>query len=242
MNSTATVARLALLRDPATAFRLMVSHTIAPTGNRQVLPDPQRARSKEIEASVVKGPAHQQFDAEYKAVIALLDVPKEADTVVIFARLLKIADTEVMRVAAFAMALTLKVGDENVEAVGLHLNASAAEVWQADEVFFDLIRDRTTANAMLADVAGKSVAKSNLPEKMKTQKQIVRVSQRRKWARQGRKLAARLDAVPVQALWQGGIANRRRRQAGGQSSRTVLNVPGTGGGRNAARFASARGN
>jgi len=169
-----TVARLSLLRDPATAFRLMVAHAIAPTGNWNVLPDAQRARSKEIETSVVKGAAHQQFDAEYKVVIALLDVPKEANTLVIFARLLKMTDADVMRVAAFAMALTLKVGDETVEAVGLHLKSDAAEVWQPDDVFFDLVRDRAAVNAMLAEVAGKAIAKSNLAEKVKTQKKIIR--------------------------------------------------------------------
>jgi len=76
-------------------------------------------------------------------------------------------------VAAFGMALTLSVGDTSVEAAGFHLKANASEVWRPDEVFFDLIRDRVTVNAMLAEVAGKSVAKSNLAEKVKTQKQIL---------------------------------------------------------------------
>jgi len=79
-----------------------------------------------------------------------------------------------MRIAAFAMALTLKAGDETVEAAGLHLKANASEIWQPDEVFFDLSRDRTAVNAMLADIAGKAVAKSNAGEKVKTQKRIIR--------------------------------------------------------------------
>jgi ParB family chromosome partitioning protein len=169
-----SVVRLALLRDPSVAFRLMVAHVIAPTGNWQVAPDGLRARSKEIEASIRQSPAFVQFEAEYKAVVGLLNVPKEADTVVIFARLLTMRDAEVVRVAAFAMALTLKVGDDTVEAAGVHLNANASEVWQPDEAFFELIRDRTTVNAMLAELAGKAVAKSNLAEKGKIQKQIVR--------------------------------------------------------------------
>ncbi|HEY5239713.1 MAG TPA: ParB/RepB/Spo0J family partition protein [Rhizomicrobium sp.] len=168
------VVRLALLRDPAVAFRLMVAHAIAPTGNWHVLPDGLRARSKEIDASVRQSAAFIQFDAEYKAVIALLDVPKEADTVVIFARLLTMTDAEVMRVAAFAMALTLGVGEGTVEAAGLHLKADAMGIWNPDEAFFDLLRDRTVANAMRADIAGKAVAKSNAGEKLKTQKRILR--------------------------------------------------------------------
>ncbi len=46
--------------------------------------------------------------------------------------------------------------------------------WQADDTFFDLIRDRATVNALLTEVAGEAVAKANVAEKAKTQKQIIR--------------------------------------------------------------------
>ena len=69
---------------------------------------------------------------------------------------------------------TLAVGDASVEAAALRLKANAAEVWQPDDLFFELIRDRTTVNAMLAEVAGKSVAKANKDEKVKAQKKIIR--------------------------------------------------------------------
>jgi ParB family chromosome partitioning protein len=36
------------------------------------------------------------------------------------------------------------------------------------------LRDRATANAMLAEVAGDAVAKGNAAEKLKVQKQIIR--------------------------------------------------------------------
>jgi ParB family chromosome partitioning protein len=41
-------------------------------------------------------------------------------------------------------------------------------------VFFDLLRDRASINAILADVAGEAIAKANIAEKAKTQKQIIR--------------------------------------------------------------------
>src|SRR6185437_871288 len=85
-----------------------------------------------------------------------------------------LSDEEVLRIAAFVMALTLAMGDTTVEAAGLRLNATATELWQPDDLFFELIRDRQTINAMLADVAGKSVAKSNKDEKVKSQKTIIR--------------------------------------------------------------------
>jgi len=168
------VVRLALLRDPNLALRLMVAHALAPTGNWSVSPDPLRARSTEIDANVRKSAAFTAFEAEYAAVVALLNLPKEHDTVDVFARLLALSDEEVLRIAAFVMALTLAVGDTPVEAAGLRLNATAAELWQPDDLFFDLIRDRSTVNAMLADAAGKSVAKSNKDEKVKSQKTIIR--------------------------------------------------------------------
>ncbi|WBO24465.1 hypothetical protein [Sphingomonas abietis] len=49
-----------------------------------------------------------------------------------------------------------------------------ASLWQPDEAFFDLIRDREVANVMLREVAGKKVADSNVTEKVKTQKDIIR--------------------------------------------------------------------
>ena len=168
------VVRLALLRDPAAAFRLMVAHALASSGNWSVKPDGQRARSKEISASIAASAAQAKFDEERGAIGALLGLAEGADTVSVFARLHTLTDANVMRIAAFAMADTLAAGDAPVEAVGVHLKANAGEVWQPDEVFFDLLRDRVTVNAMLADVAGKTVAKSNLDEKVKTQKKIMR--------------------------------------------------------------------
>ena len=61
-----------------------------------------------------------------------------------------------------------------VEALGTHLKVDAAKNWTPDETFFDLIRDKATVNAMLAEVAGKAVADANVAEKVKTQKQIIR--------------------------------------------------------------------
>ncbi len=50
----------------------------------------------------------------------------------------------------------------------------ARDTWQPDDTFFDLIRDRATINAIVAEVAGDAVAKANVAEKAKTQKLIVR--------------------------------------------------------------------
>jgi ParB family chromosome partitioning protein len=168
------VVRLALLCDPGVAFRLMVAHALRPTGNWKVESDEQRARSNEIGASLAGSAAQTTFEAEGEAIEALLGKAIERDTVGVFVRLLALTDEDVMRIAAFVMADTLAVGDTPVEAVGLHLKPNAGEVWKADDIFFELVRDRAPVNAMLADVAGKSVAKANTGEKVKTQKKIIR--------------------------------------------------------------------
>ena len=115
------VVRLALLRDPAAAFRLMVAHTLAPTGNWKVDPDAQRARTTEIGASVAGCVAQVKFDVERAAVEALLNLSEDADTVAIFAKLHTLTDVDVLRIATFAMAQSLAVGDTPVEAMGLYL-------------------------------------------------------------------------------------------------------------------------
>ncbi|MDE2167568.1 MAG: hypothetical protein KGJ66_14680 [Alphaproteobacteria bacterium] len=95
-------------------------------------------------------------------------------TAAVFARLLALSDDDVLRVAACVMAETLAAGSPLVEAVGIHHRADARTHWQPDDAFFELVRDRATVNAMLADIAGKAVADGNVAERAKTQKQIVR--------------------------------------------------------------------
>jgi ParB family chromosome partitioning protein len=49
-----------------------------------------------------------------------------------------------------------------------------ARWWQADDAFFDTLRDREVMGAILAEVAGDTVARANAREKGKTIKAIVR--------------------------------------------------------------------
>jgi ParB family chromosome partitioning protein len=71
------------------------------------------------------------------------------------------------------MAETLAAGSAVVEAVGVHLKVDARPHWQPDEAFYELVRERATVNALLAEVAGKTVADANVAEKTRTQKQII---------------------------------------------------------------------
>ncbi len=175
------VVRLALIANPATALRLAVAQMLAPSGNWSVKPDPQSARSNAIRASIEQSAAQAAFEAERAQVQALLGAEDGEDdggcgfdTAGLFEKLLTLPDTDVLRLVAFAMAESLAAGSDVVEAAGAQLKAEARGLWQADDCFFDLIRDRVTLNAVLAEVAGEAVARANVAEKAKVQKQIIR--------------------------------------------------------------------
>jgi len=176
------VVRQAIIGNPQMAFRLAVAHMAAPTGNWNVRPDPQTARTPAIRASIENSPAQAAFAAEEQAVRALLGWPDDDDETFVvrrspadvFTHLLTLDEGDVLRIAAFFMARSLQSGSDVVEEAGARLNADARAYWQADDTFFDLIRDRATVNALVADTAGEAVAKANIAEKAKTQKQIMR--------------------------------------------------------------------
>lgn len=178
-------ARAAVQDHPGVALRLMVAHAI--TGSRlwSVKPEPQETRNEAIAASLAASASEAAFAVKRGEVLALLGLSGEEETVAggngddygtagIFARLLALSDQDVMRVLAVVMGETLEAGSAVVEAVGVHLKLDMGAVWQPDDAFFDLIRDRQVVNAMVAEVAGKRSADANVAEKLKTQKAIVR--------------------------------------------------------------------
>jgi len=177
-------ARQALIAHPQTALRLAVAHMAASSGNWSVKCDPQIARNPAIRASIEASTAQAAFASEEQAVFALLGWTQEDDedeafvvrreTADVFAHLLTLTEADVRRIGAFLMARSLQAGSDVVEEVGTRLAVDTRAYWQPDDAFFDLIRDRATVNALLADVAGEAAAKANIAEKAKTQKQIVR--------------------------------------------------------------------
>lgn len=174
--------RQALVAHPQIAFRLAVAHMLAPSGNWTVHPDPQTSRTPAIRASVDSSPATTAFAQEAEAVRTLLGWQEDPETAMpvrhttadVFAHLLGLRDGEVMRIAAFAMAQSLQAGSEVVEEAGTRLAVDVRATWTAYDTFFDLIRDRTTVNRLLAEVAGETVAAANVAEKAKIQKQVIR--------------------------------------------------------------------
>lgn len=178
--------RVELLAAPQLALRLLAAHLIAQPGLWDVSPENQATGGHEaIETSLKAGRAQKVFDKERQAVRKLLGF-KEADgflmrpswepkdVCVVFARLLELKDKDVTRILTFAMAETLQHGTRLVEVLGHLLEVDMADWWEPDETFFDLLRDKTAINAILAEVAGKRTADGNVTATAKVQKAIIR--------------------------------------------------------------------
>jgi len=174
-----------LTEHPGVALRLMLAFTMAGSPLWNVQPERAVARDEATRESVETCRAETAFDVRRRAVLALLGFPPDKPTVMrsygsddrllvsIFLRLLDLPDAAVLDVVAVVMGETLGVGHVAIEAVGVTLGVDMAEWWQADPAFFDLLRDKEVLGAMVAEVAGQTVADANAKEKGATLKKIV---------------------------------------------------------------------
>ena len=176
--------RAALTGHPKVALRLMVAHAITGSPLWSVKPEPQTARSDEVRESVETCRGEADFDEKRRAVLALLGFSADEPTVTggngddyglagVFLRLLDLPDRTVMDVIVIVIGETLAAGSAAVEAVGMTIGIDMARYWQADEAFFELLRDKEVLTRIVAEVAGETIAAANAKEKGKTLKRIV---------------------------------------------------------------------
>ncbi|HEX2814611.1 MAG TPA: ParB/RepB/Spo0J family partition protein [Sphingopyxis sp.] len=177
--------RAALTGHPKVALRLMVAHAIVGSPLWTVRVEGQAARNDAVRESVETCKGETDFDAKRRAVLDLLNYSPEEPTVTggngdpsglvgLFFALLDLTDRAVMQVIAVVMGETLAVGSAAVEAVGGEIGVDMARYWQADDAFFEALRDKMVLTRIVAEVAGEPVASANAGEKTKTLKQIVR--------------------------------------------------------------------
>ncbi|WP_191555627.1 ParB/RepB/Spo0J family partition protein [Brevundimonas aurantiaca] len=177
--------RAVLTDHPAVALRLLIAHVVAGSPLWSIKIESQSVRDEAVAESVETSAGEAAFDAKRRTVLKLLGFDPEtatvtcggwdeAKTAAVFARLIRLGDDDLLSVAAVVMGETLHAGGSLVEAVGAYLKVDMSRYWSPDPVFFDLIRDRPVANAILKEVGGKRVADANLSDKVKTQKAIVR--------------------------------------------------------------------
>jgi ParB family transcriptional regulator, chromosome partitioning protein len=176
--------RAELADSPSVALRLMIAHAIAGSALWNVGFEPQTARKGDVRESVETCRGEACFDDRRRQSLALLGFSGEEAQVTggegalglagVFLRLQALDDACVMAILAVVMGETLAVGSVAVEAAGVALGTDMARWWQADDAFFDLLRDRQVLGAIVAEVAGDLVATANAAEKSKTLKAIVR--------------------------------------------------------------------
>lgn len=180
-----SIARAELIKRPDLALRLTVAHMICGARNWKIDGTGPRSRKESTQTSIESSVAETQLAEERRAVFELLGLKGEHpqiyhryaspfDLCEIFAQLLTLSDEDVLRIQAFCMAETLAVDSPEVEAIGVLTQPDFASYWTPDEAFFDLLRDKPTINAMVKEIAGKSVADSCVSDTAKQQKQIIK--------------------------------------------------------------------
>jgi ParB family chromosome partitioning protein len=176
--------RAALIGHPGVALRLMVAHAIGGSHLWRVSPEPQTTRNDEVRESLETCRGETVFDERRRAVLEVLGFSAEEPTVTggngddygvagIFLRLIDLPDPVIMEIITVVMGETLASGSAAVAAVGLQIGVDMADWWQADDAFFELIRDKEVLSRIVAEVAGETVATANAGEKTKTLKRIV---------------------------------------------------------------------
>jgi len=175
--------RAALTSHAPLALRMMVAHVIAGSPLWRVQIEPQVAKDDDVRESVEVSPAEVHFDVRRRAVLALLGFSAEEATVIgggdegvaaLFQRLVGIADSYILDIVAVVMGESLVAGGTAVEALGAELGIDMAAWWEADEAFFDGLRDKELLGAIVAEVAGAETALANRKEKGAALKTIIR--------------------------------------------------------------------
>ena len=176
--------RTELAARPHVALCVMVAHAICGSPLWGVKVQEQHSRNDAINESIETCVAEAKFDERRRAVLAVLGFDPERASVTrqgydggslvpLVTRLLELPELVVLEVAAVVMAETLASGSELIETLGLTLGVKMADYWVADQAFYDLLRDREVATAVLAEVGGNSVAEANAKEKGKVIKGVI---------------------------------------------------------------------
>lgn len=176
--------RTELAGKPHVALCVMVAHAICGSSLWSVKVQEQYTRNDAINESIDTSLAETRFDERRRAVLEVLGFDPEKSSVAksgygssslvpLVARLLELPEPIVLEVLAVVMAETLASGSELIETLGITLGVSMADYWQADQAFYDLLRDKEVATAILAEVGGSAVAAANAKEKGKVIKSVI---------------------------------------------------------------------
>lgn len=176
-------ARAALIENPQTTLRLVTAHMLAGSRLWQVNTHKTGAIKNATRESLENSICHNTFVKERESIRELLDILWEGarltdssssySCAALFIKLLDFTDDDVIRVMTCVMAESLSSGSLLVAAIGHVTEIDMKPLWQPDEAFFEILRDKRVINAMVADIAGESVADSVLTDTGKAQKNII---------------------------------------------------------------------
>lgn len=176
--------RVELLQRPEIALRLAVAHMMAGSSLWQIKAEPQRAATSAIGESIAASPTQETFHAASQEIRDLLGLGEDQGIIAqgwrghslldIFEKLLGLDDAQVGKVMAYAMAESLAAAEPIVDQLGTVLKVDMHDHWQHEETFFELLRDKSALNAMVAELAGESVAEAHLTATAKVQKGILK--------------------------------------------------------------------
>ena len=178
--------RTELLAHSGIALRLAVAHMIAGSRRWHVEADDQRTENAGIRASIAASKAEIGFAEERGRIRDLLGiegdhpiVPRQQDyglhrdLAEIFGKLVALDDASVLRVLTYVMAETLEAHTPLVEALGARFGTDMRGWWEADQAFFDLLRDKEAINAMVREVASDMTGDAHIASTAKVQKKII---------------------------------------------------------------------
>ena len=177
------MVRAALLTHPWVALRLVIAHVIAHSALWSVRIEGQRTEKPDTEQSVRASSSQALFEDARRAALVWLGCDPEAHWLVdgshgslveVFEALLRLTDDEMMRLVPVIMGETLDASGEVIDTLGKVLGVDAGAVWQPDEAFFVLLRDRTVLRELVAELAGAKAAEANAAEPAKALKAIIR--------------------------------------------------------------------
>ena len=178
--------RATLLDHPKVALRLTAAHMLVGSKLWKIEAQSTKTRKDTTTQSVADSKGAALFEAERQAIYGMLGITQfdnsyspnkrlaEGDLTTVFAKLLKLDDATVLRVVTFAMAESLEAGSVIVEAITHAVPVDMTALWEPDDAFFEILRDKRVINAMVKDIAGKRMADGALTETGKKQKQIIR--------------------------------------------------------------------
>ncbi|WP_426387666.1 ParB/RepB/Spo0J family partition protein [Sphingobium sp. R-21] len=166
---------------PAVALRLMVAHAICGSVLWRVERQSQKNRNEAITESVESCLSEGSTDFFRREALAMLALDEDEPALVgcdteivpLFATLMALPDKDVLAVLSVVMAESLQSGTMLIELLGSQLEVDMAQVWEADDAFIELLRDKALVGHLLADVVGAEVAASNAKESGKVQRGII---------------------------------------------------------------------